>query len=367
MIPVSEGLEKVLSGGSFKSGYVADLIVDGDVVLEDVPLSAAELSSNADAKIVTQGSVTVTYTDDLGVSIVPEDVSSWLSPFASFMDVSYRAALGDSFSEKVLRGRLKITGAADPVDRSVRREGRVLTVGSQVTVSLKDLFHVTDRERFIAPSPPASLMSVKAELARLTGLPIVSEVADAQIPRSVTYEENRLDAVLDLASVLGAFAYVNAAGALALVPKDWSAPVAVLRVGGEGSIVRVDADELSDDGVFNQVVVRSHDDSQETILWTEQLEDGPLRYGGPFGRVPFFASSQYVTTAAQARAYALSLLPQVSSLPAVTYSIQCLPDPRLEVWDVITVVTDKRTFDARISKMTLPGSGPMTLTVQVKP
>lgn len=365
MIPVSDALELALQGGSFKSEYVADLVVDGDVKIADLPLSSCELTSDTSRKVVTTGSGTVTFTDEVGESIVPDDLTSWLSPFASFLDVSYRVAVGDQFSEKVLRGRLKITGVSDTESRGVRREGRVLTVGSRVQVRLSDLMHVTDREDFIAPTGPSALGSVRAELSRITGFPVVTAGADSVVPRTVTYEQNRVDAVVDLASVLDAFPYVAPSGGLALAPKAWGSPVGVLRVGSEGSIVRVDPDELSDDGVFNQVVVRSHESDQSTILATAQVESGPLRYGGPFGRVPYFASSQYVTNADQARVYARSLLPQVSSLPAVQYTIQCLPDPRFEVWDVVTVQTDERTFTARISKIVLPGSGLMTLTVQV--
>lgn len=365
MIPVSDALVEALQGGSFRTEYVADLVVDGDVKVTDLPLSACELTADTGSKVVTRGSATVTYTDELGSSIVPTDLQSWLTPFASFLDVSYRVAVGDQFSEKVLRGRLKVTGVSDSESRGVRREGRVLTVGSRVQVRLADLMHVTDREDFIAPTGPKTLGSARTELARITGFPVVTAGADAVIPRSVTYEENRMDAVVDLASVLNAYPYMAPSGGLALAPKGWGDPVGTLRVGSEGSIVRADPDEMSDDDVYNQVVVRSHEADQSTILATAEVEQGPLRYGGPFGRVPYFASSQYVTTADQARKYALSLLPQVSDLPAVQYTIQCLPDPRFEVWDVVVVKTQDREFRARITKIVLPGSGLMTLTVQV--
>lgn len=369
MISVSSGLEKALSGGSFSSGYVADLIVDGDVMLEDIPLSPCEVTSDATANVVTQGSATITYTDQLGASIVPADLSSWLSPFASFLDVSYRVAVGDQFSEKVLRGRLKITGVGDPNDRTIRRQGRTVSVGSQVSVTLADLMHVTNREDFTAPTGPSSLGSVRAEIARLTGFPIVTDVGvvpDALIPRSVTYRENRLQAVQDLAAVLGAYPYMDAAGGLALAPKVWGAPVATLQVGPEGTIFRADPEEMSDEGVYNQVVVTAHDADQATILADAKVQSGPLRYGGPFGRVPYLVSSPYVKTADQARGYAASLLPEVSSLPAVAYTIQCAADPRLEVWDVVNVVTESRSFTGRIEKITLPGTGFMSLRVQVR-
>lgn len=363
MIDGSAQLGQAISGGSFGSGYVADLIVDGLPVLTDVELTG-EIVCDGDALILTQGSLTLAYTDDLGRSVVPEDLTSWLTPFASYLDVSYRVTVG-TFTEKVLRGRLKVVGVSDPLERKIRFQDRQLTVGSSVKVKVADLFHVTDLERFEAPSAPPSLLSVWAELGRLTGLPLNRSVADKAIPRTITYEENRLDAVESLAALLGGVPFVTPAGELSIAPFEWAEPVVALQMGAGGTIARADADDLSADGVFNKVVVRSWDDNQATILATASVLDGPLRWGGPFGRVPYFASSEFVKTQAQAQAYATELLPQVSSMGAVTYTIQCAADPRLEVWDVITFEKDGATYSGRIKKITLPHRGLMTLVVSV--
>lgn len=365
MIVASEWLAEAVTAGSAKTAYVADLVVDGQIVLPNYGLEQGELVSDTTAKIVTQGNATFNYSDELGQTIVPSEMTSWLSPFASFLDISYRVSVGTQ-SEKVLRGRMKITGVSDPQERNIAFQDRLLTVGSSVRLKLKDLFHTTDRERFTAPSGPRDLSSTWKEMGRLTGLPLHRTVPDKSITRQVTYDENRLDAVIDLASILDGTPYVDPLGALAIAPNAWGDPVASLVTGSRGTVSRVDPDDLSDDRVYNQVVVRSWDDQQATVLATSEVTAGPLRYGGPFGRVPYFASAQYITTEAQAKAYAASMLPKVSALPALTYSIQHMPDPRLEVWDVVSFEYRGRMLDGRIQKITLPGTGLQTTVVGVQ-
>lgn len=369
MIDTPDELAEAIRGGSFDSYYVADLIVDGQIVLQDQALTACELVADGSQKILTQGTATFTYTDELGTSILPKDLTSWLTPAASFLDISYRVAVGDTYSAKVLKGRFKIIGVSDPLGRVIKFQDRLLTVGSQVTLKLADLFYMTAYDRFIAPTAPSDLSSVYAEIGRLTGLALDrSGVDDMAITRTVTYDDAALDAVFDLAAIVSGNPYVTPAGAVRLAPMAWGDPVVDLSMGANGTVARADADDLSLDGVYNQVVVRSWDDTQATVLAHAEVPSGPLRYGNPqgMGKKPTFLSSQFVTTNAQAQQWADDQLPLVSKLPAVTYTVQCAPDPRLEVWDVVSLSTQDATdLPARIQKITLPAKGQMTMTVQV--
>lgn len=367
MITVSDELNAAISGGSFSSSYVFDLIVDGQVKLSNQPLTQCELSADAGQKILTTGSATFTYTDDEGESIAPTDLTSWFTPVATFLDISYRVTVGDEFVGQVLRGRFKLTGVSDVVGKMVKFQDRVLSVGDQLNLEFSDRFYTTNYEDFLVPSGPSQTGSVWAEIGALTGFPLDrTGVADAAITRTVTYKDNRLDAVFDLASILNANPYMTPAGAVGMRPLTWGDPVKTLTQGAGGTITQVSPNDLSDDGIYNQVVVRSWDDSQSAVLATAEVELGPLRYGGPFGRKPYFASSQFVTTAEQAQAYARSLLPSVSQMPAITYSIQCVPDPTLEVWDVVNFEANNGLIlPGRITKITLPDRGPMTITGQV--
>jgi hypothetical protein len=361
MITASDELASVIAAGGFSRHYVADVIVDGVRVLTDVPLASCELTSRGSAQIRNQGSAVFHYSDELGTSIIPEDLTSWLTPYATYLNISMRVAVGD-FSEKVLRGSFKIVGVSDPSDQTISLAGRLITLNSKVRLRLADAFAVTQREDFPAPGGPASLTSVWDELGRVSGLALLRNVTDAAISREVVYQQSRLTALFDLARILEGAPYVNPAGQLTLQPDVWGAETEPLLVGESGTITRVNPDDLTDEGIYNQVVVRSFAEDQTVVLATAEVEDGPLRYGGPFGRIPYFASSEFVTTEVDAQAYADSLLPKVSSVRAAPYLIQCLPDPRREVGDVVPFTTTSGLeLVGRIDEITLPDTGLMAM------
>lgn len=364
MISASSELASVIESGGFTRYFVADVVVDGDRVLTDVPLSSCELTSKASRRIRNMGSATFLYSDEIGSSIVPEDITSALTPYASYLTVSMVVTVGQ-FTEKVLRGSFKIIGVTDPEEQNVTVDDRLITLNSSVRLRLADAFAVTDQERFPAPDGPKSLTSVWAELGLVSGLPLLRNVADAAITRKVVYQESRLQALFDLAGILDGIPYVNPAGQLTIQPNVWGDETEPLRVGADGTITKVSPEDLSDEGIYNQVVVRSFDTAAAVVLATAEVAEGPLRYGGPFGRVPYFASSEFITDTAQAQAYADDLLPKVSTVPVAPFSIQCLPDPRREVGDVVRFERNGAELVGRIDELSLPDVGPMTLRVLV--
>lgn len=364
MIETTDELGDVVRSGGFQRRFVADVIVDGERVLKDYPLESCDLTSNGNAKVRTQGTASLVYSDELGRSVVPEDLTSWLTPYATYLSISMLISLG-AFSEKVLQGSMKVTAVSDPVETKVRNGARLITVGSRVGLTFADGFAVTQRERFIAPASPSSLDSVWDEIGRLTGLPLLRNVADAAITRQVTYQDDRLDAVFDLASILDGTPYMTNDGQVAIQPAVWGDEQEPLTVGSEGTITEVRPDQLTSEGIYNQVVVRSHDTDQTKVLATAELTDGPLRYGGPFGKIPYFASSQFVTDEAAAQTYADSLLPKVSSLPAAGYLVRCVPDPRREVGDVIPFDLNGEVLVGQVAERVLSSSGAMTLRMLV--
>lgn len=366
MITVSDELAAIIPRGGFKRTYVADVVVDGERVLKDLELSTCELVSDGSAKIRNQGSAKVEYSDAVGRSIAPEDAESWFTPYATQLNISMRVASGD-FSEKVLRGTYLVRTVSNPQASTSTYGGRKLTTGSSIELKLADAFRRVERERFPGPASPAGTTAWD-EIGLLTGLPLLRNVADTAIPRDITYEESRLDALFTLGRLLDGIPYMTPAGQVAIQPDAWGSATEALAIGEGGTITRAAAaNDLTDEDIYNEVVVRSHDDEQTVVLATARLTTGRLRYGGPFGRVPYFASSEFVTTVEQAQAYADALLPQVSTQRAVPYVIQCIPDPRREVGDVVPFTTeDGRQLVGRIEHVTLGNTGPMTLKVLVE-
>ena len=154
---------------------------------------------------------------------------------------------------------------------------------------------------------------------------------------------------------------MTADGAIALIPDEWGVAVGHL---ADANIERADPDLMADEDFYNAVVVRSHDEEQQTVLARAFLDSGPMRWGG--GRRPYFASSQFITNSTQAQQYADRLLPEVSTRSAVKFSIECVADPRYEVGDVVTFDRHGEIVTGRILKRVLPDTGRMSLVVEVR-
>lgn len=364
MISTSSELADVIAAGGAQARYVCDVIVDGMRKLRDAPLDSFTLSQDATARIVSQGSATFTYSDEIGQSIVPEDLTSWLTPFATYINVSLVYDVG-LFEERIVIGRFKLTGVTNPSETKVRVAGRIITIGSSVNLNFADAFEVTDREAFPAPTSPTNT-SAWAELAAITGLPVVKNVADVVIPTTFTYSSNRLDGGIALANVLGGIPYLTPANQIQIMPNTWPAKSDPLTVGSEGTIVGVAPADLTDQGIYNQVVGIGTDANQNPIYVTAQLTTGPLRYGGPFGRIPYIVQlPASIVDVPTAQAYVNALLPLFSTVPAAPFVISCLLDPRREIGDVFDFTRLGETLTGRVQKKQINGLDPMTLTVMV--
>lgn len=364
MITVSDELAETLERGGFQRYFVVDVSVDGERVLSDLRVSECELVSDGTAKIRNQGSLVIEYSDELGRSVVPEDLNAWFTPYATRLNVSMMIK-HSNIEEKVLRGTFLIRSLGDPTSSTTVVGEQRYTIGSRIRLQIADEFRRIERERFPGPTSPTG-DSAWDELGLIAGVGLARNVADVTIPRSIPYDTYRLDAVHAIGRLLDGTPYMDPNNRLAIEPDEWGDETAALLMGETGTVIKLTADDLTDEGIYNQIVVRTHDEDQVSILATAEVPSGPLRYGGLFGKVPYFASSPWVTTVVDAQAYADSELPKRSTQPAVPYSVQAVVDPRREVGDVVPFTTEAGTpLVGRIQHLTLGSAGPMTALLLV--
>jgi len=159
----------------------------------------------------------------------------------------------------------------------------------------------------------------------------------------VAYQQDRLQSVYDIADqALDAVPFITPDGTVSMRPNEWPATVATLKGGDEGTLVSVDRG-LSSASVYNKVVVRSYANGGAAVLASAEITDGRLRTRNadgsksPYGRAPYFYSSQLITTTAQAQAYANKWLPRVSKLRSVQVVLTETFNPLREIGDVLDV------------------------------
>jgi hypothetical protein len=363
--------------GSFNKWFVADVFSGaGQRVVSNALIEAPSFTDAGTSQIQSTGSCTLVYQGAFADSIAPKDIGDALAPFGARVVISVLTEVGPGFAERTVMGTYLITD--EPAVRTSRMlfNGSVVAVGDRIDLTLQDLFAGVQRDRFDAPGTAPDTSSVWKEFQRLTGLPVTRTLPDKPIPASVAYQEDKLQACYDLSTVVDGVAYVTSDGTASMRPEVWPAPVDSLfsaQVADEGTLVDV-VPRLSNAAVYNAVVVRGQDPAGQTVvLGSAEVTDGPLRVRNPDGslspyrRVPYYHSSQYLTTQAQADAYAQKMLPRVSRLRSLTYDLVETFNPLREVGDVLNVYRLGSSFTCRITDIRRDGSGTQQLTVTVDP
>lgn len=233
-------LRKVLARGSFDSQWTADVFYDGQRRFQDVPVKDVQMDEDGTAKIQQSGSLTIVWQDPRGGSIAPHSVEDVLSPFGTELVLYQIISDGPLFVERVPMGTFVISDVPEVSSVPWSLYGRALVKGDQIKVTFKDPFYKVSRNRFDIPGITPSLSSVYGEIQRLTRLPVTENplVPDGPIPRAMVYEEDRLDAVYELASVLDATPYMVSDGTVSLRPNSWNVPVDEIAAANAGDPVR---------------------------------------------------------------------------------------------------------------------------------
>ncbi len=151
--------------------------------------------------------------------------------------------------------------------------------------------------------------------------------------------EDRYAFLRDLAAGLGKVIYFDYRGVLVIrTPPDPAVPVLDVAAGKSGVLVSARR-LLSRDGVYNAVAATGEavDDNPPAFGVAYDDDPGsPTYWEGPYGKVPRFYSSPFLTTNAKARAAARSVLLGNLGLPyAVDFSM--IPNPALEPLDAVRV------------------------------
>lgn len=366
----SSGLLDGVLTGDFDHHWSADLIYNGERRLQDVPLTDVEWGEDGNASIQQNGSCRIVWTDLFGKAMAPREVSDAFAPFGAQLRV-YSNVTAGPFSERMQYGVFEITDVPSARDEDMIFRGAVVTVGSEIELELKEILSALDQETFDVPSAPSGLLSTWDEIAKVSGLQLARTIDDTPITRSILYPDSKLAAVYELMDLmLDGVAHMTADGALSARPNVWPAPVHTIRRGNGGQLIRVGR-KMSADKVYNRVVVRATTGEQKAVLAVAEITEGPLRVResngarSPFGARTFRQSSEYVTTSAQAQAWADSTLPAVSTLKASIVPVEMTFDPRIERGDVVVIEQLRGNLTGRVRTVTRRGRARQALTVEV--
>ncbi len=156
-------------------------------------------------------------------------------------------------------------------------------------------------------------------------------------------DADRWSALQQVARSHGCELFVDTQGTFVLadIPDPLTATIDWTVNAGDGGVMVSAERGLSADGVFNRVVARGGNvsDNVPPVSAAATVTDAldPLRYGGPFGRRTYSYQSELIVDVVQAQRTADALLRAVRA-PNSTLTVESVPNPALDAGDCIRVV-----------------------------
>lgn len=274
---------------------------------------------------------------DMTTSMTWPALSSSLgSPYGQEIFVERGIQYGNGTKEWVGLGYFRI----DSVEQVNAPKGAIRIGGSDRMANVRD-------GRAIQPEQYLTGASVGTVLDTVIGtvLPGVTTVYD--FSAYTTYlvadhilDQDRLAFVQELVTAYGKVCYFDYKGRFVVksTPTLANTPVFDINSGRNGVLVSMKR-TVSRDGVFNGVVASGEPVGEAPPVSSQVLDlvtSSPTYWFGPFGKVPRFFTSSFLTTVDQCTSAATSLLSNSTGIP-YTVNLGVVPNPALEGWDTVRV------------------------------
>jgi hypothetical protein len=302
--------------------------------LNEIPILSGDVTFDTSAD--------VNATLDITVQLAwPKLPTSLGNPYGTEIYVERGVQYGDGTKEYVGLGYFRI----DSVEQEKSPNGALRITGSDRMANVVD-------GRNVAPVAFGAGASVGSVLDLVVGevVPGIVSVYDFSAYATLLgsthiMSEDRLGFVQELVAAYGKVAYFDYLGRLVVKtpPDPTGAPVWDIDQGRNGVLVSMKR-ALSRDQVYNGVVASGEAAGELPPVRALVVDTDPLSptlWGGPFGKVPRFFSSSFMTTVLQCTQAATTMLVSARGLPYVV-SLGLVPNPALEGWDVVRVTYSNR-------------------------
>lgn len=330
-------------------------LIDGDT--ETVLSGVVEGSVTLDAGAATRGRCDVTIVDDGTIDLVPDSASDPFAPYGNEIRLERGLRYPDGDEEYISLGIFRI-------DESVASDSGD---GVQVRVSgLDRSARIIDARFEEAYTIPAGTSYTAAILSLLQAAypGAYYDFASSSLTTPSLFGEtggDRWALAQSMATSMGMELYFAGDGACVLRPIPSAVagqPVAEL-VDGDGGILVSADNRWTRQGAYNRVIATGENTGEGVApvrgVATDDNPLSPTYYYGPFGRVPAFYVSEFLTTNAQAAdAAAGELARQLGTSRQISFG--SVVNPALEPSDVISVRRSSLDIDEEhvIDTLTIP-------------
>jgi hypothetical protein len=358
--------------GSNTPVFYADLWKDNNLV-GTLPLEQGSNSVDFDADSDVQASCTLVVNDPDG-TWSPTSIGSPLTPFGSVINVRAGFDLPGNIEETVSLGWFVVNDVEiEEAWKSYQKgtETVLARKGARITVTGSDLFQKIVDYKFLVPTSPTET-TAWAEIQTLVDgvigyeTPSYAGFTDVTIPSTLTYGDDRMQAVKDLAAVLAAEPVLTPGGKLTLrqINPAQDATNTAPTFGWNINVTEY-RKKLSRDGVYNIVVARGRNSNNVDIVAYAIQSNGPTSFYSAIGPRPIFYDTDLLTTPATIQAYADAQLATLAQRNTQQVPITALPNPAIQLGDYanLTVQGSASPVTCRVASFTYNDVGEMSVSL----
>jgi len=294
----------------------------GTLLAEDIPVIGGRLTWDASNNVPDQLTMTVPRFDGI-TDYLPATADAPLARFGQQLDVTITVAGVD-----VRMGRYLIVDWA--YDESTIR------------VTAAGLLQIAVDSRLLEPTAPRDDGTLRSEFLRLLpqqmSVQFDGGLVDRGIPRSMSWDENRIDDLWEIAEAWPAVLRPDAWGQVLVKPpvQPSITPLLSLTDGEGGTVIAVPRADTRD-GAYNIIVARSSADGVAASA-VATVTSGPMNIA-TYNPVPRFYASPLLLTDAQCQATADAMRDEATRKSSIL-QVTMAPDPRPELDDTVGVNRD---------------------------
>lgn len=256
-----------------------------------------------------------------------------------------------------------------------------MTKAGSVSVSANDLAADVVDAQFETPTSSIPTNTISQEFRRLVqgALPDAtfgtSDLTGSKIA-PIAWQSDRAQALDDMSATVAMLWYPLADGSFVQRYTPWTEPGLTAQLslsdGTAGAANNMIADwtiTVSRSGVYNTVVFTSERQDGTTPVHATVRDlspSSPTYYLGNFGRKPMLIQNQAALTQSQCRAAASSALKVATAITQTWDPVSIVPDPSLELGDLINMSADGAVSTQVVAGFTLPlrETGDMSLSLR---
>lgn len=233
------------------------------------------------------------------------------------------------------------------------------TDDDSVQVTCAGLMYLVEEARLVSPYQPSGDLATTIRGLVEPAVPVVFDPAlvNRSVPSGMNFDEDRIAGLGELVDAWPADYVMTSEGYLYVFSTTAArTPVTTISDGAGGAVVEV-AGRSTREGAYNTVVARGQTTAQAQIQAVAyDTSGGPKSFGGPFNPlpVPYYFSSPLMTTVGQCKSSAETILKRLQRDTSRQFQVEMVPDPRLQVGDLVTLSCREYTGLAEIDALRLP-------------